>query len=117
MKKQKSMDLQAPTTKFQPGRYVTVSEAARLIGLPERTLWGWREKAALEIERAGIFVKPVKAVLFDLDAWASYLEYLQREAVEAARAWQLKFRAVTCLPAAAVAAAIAAMLLQGGSGF
>lgn len=116
MRKQKSIDLQAPTTKFQPGRYVTVSEAAKQIGLPERTLWGWREKAALE-PWSRIFVKPGKAVLFDLDAWASYLEQLQREAVEAARAWQLRFRAVTILPAAAVAAAIAAMLLQGGGGF
>lgn len=117
MRKQKSIDLQAPATKFQPGRYVTVSEAAKQIGLPERTLWGWREKAALEIVRAGIFVKPGKAVLFDLDAWASYLEHLQREAVEAARAWQLRFRAVTLLPVAAAAAAMAAMLLQGASRF
>ena len=112
----KQADLTEPTTKFQPGRYVLISEAADLIRVSARTIWGWREEVKWSADKASLFVKPGKAVLFDLDAWARYLERLQQEGVEAAKAWNNRFRAVALLQTATAAAIITA-LLHGGGGF
>jgi hypothetical protein len=97
-------------------RYLLLPAAAEKIGLPLRTLRAWREKSRFDSNTAGLFVKDGKWVFFDLDAWARHLERIQRDAIEAARAWENRFRLVAVIPAAAIAAAIAIALLQG-SGF
>jgi len=116
MAKKKEVDLNAAVAVFQQDRYVPIPMAASMIRVSERGLWGWRERCAWDPEAASLFAKYGKFVFFDLDAWARLLVKKQQEAVEAAHAWQNRFRALIVLQTAA-AAAIVTALLQGGSGF
>jgi hypothetical protein len=76
-------------------------------------LRAWR-KVPLRFQYSGAVRESRQVVFFDLDAWARHLERIQLEATEAARAWENRFRLVVMFPAAAIAAAIAMALLQGG---
>lgn len=114
MPKKQMIDLGASATSYKDGRYLLLPAAAEKIGISLRTLRAWREKCRFDSNTAGLFVKAGKWVFFDLDAWTRHLERIQREAVEAARAWENRFRLVVMLPCAAIAAAIAFALLQGG---
>lgn len=113
MKKQ-ILDMPTSATTYKDGRYLLLPAAAEKIDLPLRTLRAWREKCRFDPDTAGLFAKVGKYVFFDLDAWARHLERIQLEAVEAARAWENRFRLVAIIPVAAIAAAIAMALLQGG---
>lgn len=114
MQKKESHAMAAPSTTYSEGRYLLLPAAAEKIGIPLRTLRAWREKCRFDPDTARLFAKVGKSVFFDLDAWARHLERSQFEAVEAARAWENRFRLVALLPAATIAAAIASALGQGG---
>lgn len=114
MQKKQPNDMPAVATVYRDGRYLLLPAAAEKIGIPLRTLRAWREKCRFDSDTAGLFAKVGKFVFFDMDAWARHLERIQSEAVEAARAWENRFRLVAVIPAAAIAAAIAIALLQGG---
>jgi len=114
MQKKQTIDANENATIYKQDRYLLLPAAAERIGLPLRTLRAWREKCRFDPDTAGLFAKHGKFVFFDLDAWARHLERIQREAIEAARAWENRFRLVLFFPAAAIAVAIAMALLQGG---
>lgn len=114
MQKKQTVDANENATVYKQDRYLLLPAAAEKIGLPLRTLRAWREKCRFDPDKAGLFAKVGKFVFFDLDAWAHHLERIQQEAVEAARAWENRFRLVIMLPVAAIAAAIAIALFQGG---
>ncbi len=114
MQKKQTIDTNENATVYKQDRYLLLPAAAERIGLPMRTLRAWREKCRFDSNTAGLFAKVGKFVFFDLDAWARHLERIQLEATEAARAWENRFRLVVMFPAAAIAAAIAMALLQGG---
>lgn len=116
MCKSKIVDINDSATEFRPGRYVLIPEAATRIGLTERAIRGWREKCVFDVEMAKLFAKAGKFVFFDLDAWARYLDREQQKGVEAARAWQNRFRVVPLLQVT-MAAALATLLLQGAGRF
>lgn len=117
MPKKKMIDVAKPATVYKQDRYLLLPAAAERVGLPVRTLRAWREKCRFDPDTAGLFAKHGKFVFFDLDAWARHLERIQREAIEAARAWENRFRLVLFFPAATIAVAIAITLFQGGGRF
>lgn len=104
----------ASATAYKEGRYLLLPAAAEKIGLPLRTLRAWREKCRFDPDTAGLFAKVGKFVFFDLEEWARLLAKKQQDALEAARAWENRFRLVLFFPAAAIAMAIAVALIQGG---
>lgn len=116
MKKQ-MINMAASETTYKGGRYLLLPAAAEKIGIPLRTLRAWREKCRFDSDTAGLFAKVGKFVFFDLEEWARLLAKNQQDALEAARAWENRFRLVFFLPAAAVAMAIALTLFQGGGRF
>lgn len=94
MPKKQTVDTNENATVYRQDRYLLLPAAAERIGLPLRTLRAWREKCRFDSDTAGLFAKVGKFVFFDLDAWVRHLERIQQEAMEAARAWESRFRIV-----------------------
>ena len=117
MMKKQMLDMPTSATTYKDGRYLLLPAAAEKIGLPLRTLRAWRERCRFDSDTARLFVKTGKWVFFDIDEWARLLAKKQQDALEAARAWENRFRLVIVFPAAAIAMAIATALFYGGGGF
>lgn len=117
MQKKQTIDANENPTVYKQDRYLLLPAAAERIGLPLRTLRAWRERCRFDSDTARLFVKTGKWVFFDIDEWARLLAKKQQDALEAARAWENRFRLVIVYPAAAIAMAIATALFHGGGGF
>ncbi|WP_308736535.1 hypothetical protein [Humidesulfovibrio sp.] len=116
MMKKQMINMAASETTYKDGRYLLLPAAAEKIGIPLRTLRAWREKCRFDPDTAGLYAKVGKFVFFDLEEWARLLAKKQQDALEAARAWENRFRLVLFFPAAAIAVAIALTLFRGGGG-